>query len=210
MQHCSLQTTATWADLRIHIQYVSTTGAGALETWLKETLIPAAVTYIKGALQVVPVSGTLKAARTCSSRFATANKCATEGALPTCGIEADGTTKHTIESTLLDSLETCDQCYTDGTPCTGCARSPPARVADFICSYRRSTRQRVAVVRSPTRRRASATRTTGPIVGYVNFCPSQLSNRQCLGHRLAVHELFPPSASRQARGRSSAMPTARR
>lgn len=196
MQHGrSLQTTATWADLRIHIQYVSTTGAGALETWLKETLIPAAVTYIKGALQVVPVSGTLKAARTCSSRFATANKCATEGALPTCGIEADGTTKHTIESTLLDSLETCDQCYTDGTPCTGCSTVAAGAgvTADFILfvsSVNTAACGGGTLAYASTCQRDQNDR---PIVGYVNFCPSQLSNAAnawVTQKSTAVHELF--------------------
>ena len=127
-----LSETTTWAPIRINLQYVSTTGAGALESWLTETLLPAAVTWLEAALQVSPTTGTLKAARFCAASYSS-GVCAEEGAPPTCGVAAGGG-DYTIPDSMLDSLESCTTCYTNGDPCEGCTTSPAGAGAtgDFV------------------------------------------------------------------------------
>ena len=60
-----------WAGIRIAVQYVSTNTSltSADETFLRQTLVPAAQSWLQQALAVVPVSGTLLAGRFCGSTW---------------------------------------------------------------------------------------------------------------------------------------------
>jgi leishmanolysin-like peptidase len=189
-----LQTTTTWANLRVSVQYVSTAGAGALESWLKDTLLPAALTYVQETLQVSPVSGTLKVARFCSSTYVSSGTCKTQGPIPTCGIEANGA-DHIVEGTLLDSLETCTTCYTNGNPCSGCSTAPAGAgvAADyilFVSSVNTAACGGGTLAYASTCQRDQKDR---PIVGYANFCPNALSSASAqwvTQKSTAVHELL--------------------
>ena len=82
--------TATWAPIRIQVDYSAGATLGlssALQTFLRDQLVPAAVQWIQQTLSVVPVTGTLKHARFCSSSYSSGT-CASEGAIPTCGISS--------------------------------------------------------------------------------------------------------------------------
>ena len=112
--------------IRIQINIVSISALSSpLQTFFTGTLLPAAKEWIESALSVVPISGTLKATRSCAEGFLLGGTCATEGAVPTCGTNAD-TTSYTIPDSLLDSLETCSSCLTNGV-CSGCVPAVPRR-----------------------------------------------------------------------------------
>ena len=121
----------SWAPIRISLQYTSTSAAVERESWLKDTLLPAAQDWLQRALLVSPVSGALKVSRGCNQFWNANDKCAEEAAF-TCGVDVvdDVAIDYVVKENLLDELEVC----TDG-PTTGCSTSAAgagAADADFI------------------------------------------------------------------------------
>ena len=77
-----LQSSSSFAPIRIQVDY-SANALSALTTeqqdYLQNTLLPEALDWVQASLQVVPVSGMLRYARWCASRFSSGT-CFQEGA----------------------------------------------------------------------------------------------------------------------------------
>jgi hypothetical protein len=74
---CSLQAGTSWAPLRIVAEYGDTSGAdAALVSWVKSTLVPAALARWGELLTTRPVVGPLYAPRQCASYYSGTTKCA--------------------------------------------------------------------------------------------------------------------------------------
>ena len=146
------------------------------QSFLQNTLLPDAIEWIQASLSVVPVTGTLKYARTCAHVFQ-GGTCHTEGPAPTCGASTSGG-DYAVPSALLDSLETCATCFTGPTPCTGCSTTPAgagALAADFVLfvsSVATSSCSSSTIAYASTCQRDQNDR---PIFGMANFCPAMLS-----------------------------------
>jgi hypothetical protein len=122
----------SYSPIRVEIRYVDTSAlTSSLQTFLTGTLVPWAKAWIESALRVVPVSGSLRAARTCSASFSSGT-CHSEGTT-TCGTNGDQSS-YSIPSDLLDSLTYCSSCTVSGS-CSGCTTSPQgagATSADYV------------------------------------------------------------------------------
>ena len=171
---------STFSPIRIQLDYsagATSALSSTLDTFLKDTLLPAAVAWIEHSLSVVPVTGTLKHARFCSSTYTTSNTCAQEGATPTCGVTSSGAS-YSVPTSLLDSLRTCTTCYTDpSTPCDGCSTAPAGAGADadfvlFVSAVETSSCAGGTLAYASACHRDQNDR---PIFGEANFCPSALS-----------------------------------
>ena len=187
---------ASWSPIRISINMDSSlqsTLPANLYTLLVDTLLPNAISYISQALQVVPVSGVLRANRTCLGRFSHNGVCAGEGPRPTCGFNNDGSPRAVPED-LLGSLHTCSVCLSDGT-CSGCSDHPAGSgvAADFVLFVSAS---QTSVCSDSTVAYAYACmrdQFDRPVFGAANICPSGLSTS--LAERdyqvgVVVHELI--------------------
>jgi len=151
----------------------------AQATFLTDKLLPAAESWIESALNVDPVSSSLKIGRSCTSSFGTGT-CAAASA-PTCGINADGTS-YTVPDDALNSLEVCSSCYTNG-ECSGCstlAAGAGYTSTDFVLytSAVQTSSCGDGVSAGTLAYAATCQRDQNdrPIAGYANFCPAALSD----------------------------------
>ena len=116
----SLTTTDGFGRIRLSVRMLSLALNTAEQQFLTGTLLPASIGKLSAALQVRPITGNFFVSRACTSQYSN-GRCASE-TTARCGIAADGSSAP-IDESLLDSLEVCGTCYTDGT-CTGCSTSP--------------------------------------------------------------------------------------
>ena len=184
-----------WSNIRIQLEYVSTSAlTPTLESFLKDTLMPSAMSWIEGALLVQPVTGALKHSRNCSSAFSF-GVCAEESPAR-CGVAAD-TSDHEVQPSFLDELQVCTTCYTDGTCDAGsCSTSPAgAGVSStdfylFVSSVTTPDCSGGTLAYAATCERDQNDR---PIFGYANFCPASLDTAAAAWETqrsTAVHEIL--------------------
>ena len=162
-------------------------------SFLRDTLLPAALSWIEQSLLVTPVAGWLRYGRWCSSRWGDGT-CAAEGSLPTCGHNPNGG-DYTVPADLLDSLLVCTTCYTNG-ECDGCANATAGSgvAADFVvfvsAVHTSDCADGSTLAYASTCQRDQNDR---PVFGYANFCPDSLSTDPALWvtqKSTAVHELL--------------------
>ena len=167
--------TTNYQPIRIEVRTGSVSALSASDqSFVLSHLIPATISWVGHALQVKPVSGKLRAARFCSSRFLSSGVCAAEGSLPTCGVSASGAALE-LGTDLLASLEVCSTCYSSGT-CYGCSSSPAGAGADadfvlIVSSVATSACAGSTLAYAGTCQRDQYDR---PIFGHINFCPSRV------------------------------------
>ena len=157
--------------IRIHLHYVP--GATAALTtvqddFLRNTLMPAALSWITQSLAVVPVSGMLKYERWCGSSFSS-GQCASLGS-SSCGIVSDGSA-YSVPDSFLGSLTTCSTCYTNG-QCTDCTTHPDGAglAADYVLF--------VSAVNTGT--------CSGATVAYASACQRDQNDRPIFGQVCAM------------------------
>jgi leishmanolysin-like peptidase len=185
---------STRSALRIHVEYQFAATSVAADTKmqndLRATVMPHALTFWEKALKVLPVSGPLRFDRSCASSFPHAggkHTCAKERSPSKCGI-------HTIASSWLNSLKTCNKCYADDT-CESCSTTPAGAGLDntdfaiIVTADRTDT----CINSESTQAYASACRwdqNDRPILAMINFCPgaTQAADDELL-KATALHEL---------------------
>eukprot|EP00325_Prymnesiales_sp_UTEX-LB-985_P030836 CAMPEP_0174730688 /NCGR_PEP_ID=MMETSP1094-20130205/56100_1 /TAXON_ID=156173 /ORGANISM="Chrysochromulina brevifilum, Strain UTEX LB 985" /LENGTH=310 /DNA_ID=CAMNT_0015932975 /DNA_START=48 /DNA_END=977 /DNA_ORIENTATION=+ len=181
------------SSIRINLQYVDTSElTTAKDDFLRNTLLPAAVSWIDGSLSVVPVAGNLLFEPFCSSTFPTKCAAATN---PTCG-------SYTVPDSMLAAIETCTSCTTSGV-CSGCTTSAAGTglaSTDFVLFVSAVTTSSCGTVTSSGYSGILAYAATcqrdqydRPIMGHANFCPDALDPGASAWNEqkaTAVHELL--------------------
>ena len=185
-----------WGNIRVQLEYVSTSElTTTMDDFLRNTLMADAMSWISNALLVQPVAGALKHSRVCELIYNNGD-CHTEGALPTCGVAADGSSA-TMPTSMLDELTSCTTCYSDSSiPCTGCTTSPAGAGASntdfvlYVSAVSTASCSGGTLAYAATCQRDQNDR---PIFGYANFCPASLDTAAAawLTQRsTAVHEIL--------------------
>ena len=201
--HGRRTTSNSYEPIRIHVITQNLAALdSARQSFLMNTLVPAAVSVLSRALSVVRVQGPLRVNRNCGSTWQVAGSpCASVGQPVRCGYMPDGTSA-AVADYLLNSLQTCSTCNADGTcnpsSCTTSANGTGVSNADFVLYVTSATTGSCpASAGDGTLAYASTCvrdQYDRPIMGQANFCPVALSSSSSAWEdqlSTAVHEPVP-------------------
>lgn len=130
----SLATAGSFSAVRIKYRVTSIDALDSTkQSFLLNTLIPAAISWLEQALSVVPVSGTLLFSRSCSSEWTTNPPVCASLVTSTCGTASD-TTSAAITDDLLQELRVCSTCSDNGCTTGNCTTyaAGAGEQADFV------------------------------------------------------------------------------
>jgi len=167
----NFQDANSYSAIRFQVNYgtIDSSLPSEVQTWLKDTLLPATTTYLSQLLRVVPVSGKLSVARRCSSAWSNGN-CAATPTTETCGSttiadadlgaltlhEGSGATTANFTAGSGGYSSTDYLIYVTATEGSSCSGGTGTLAYAGSCRYDQYDR---------------------PVVGYLNLCPGHLSSK---------------------------------
>jgi hypothetical protein len=177
----------SWASLRIVPVYV---GLSALTTeqqmFVENRLVPAAATWWKSNLDVVPVQGPLVLSRFCEITWSSAGKCKQHTVDQKCGGAADDPV---IPSTHFADAE---ECASSASACTTIAGGPGVESADYILYVTAKETSGCGGATLAFAGLCQRDQYDRPVAGKVNFCPSRINTAAKGWHSMvgtAIHEI---------------------